>query len=352
MLQITQPSMLTVLISIGMGLGVWIIQKYLLPILNNKISSFLESKDFIVQAEVLRQYNNPIRHVLFLTGIYISISYLLQMNIWKIELFQKIYQSFIIAFFIIGIYHTLSHYAKNPSEWKLFNKEQMNEAIFPFLCRLGKVAVIFIGFTIISSLWGYNMNGFIAGLGIGGIALALGAKDVLSDLFGGMSVVLDKPFSIGDIISTEDNRLHGIVEDVNFRSTRLQTFNKERIYVPNSLLSNQPIYNYSRRDKRRMKFHLCLAPETSEEKMKVVMEKILGALMVHEGVDHENCIVFFDEYTPVSNNVLVRYYTNTSDYAEAMKIKEDINFSIMNILKEEDVLLSDANQNFIYHHKE
>lgn len=304
----------------------------------------LKQKDYNVQYQILHHYNNPLRFIVFLTGFYFALSYLLEVNLWNIEVLKKGYHSIVILSVFFGIYRLFSYYALHPDEWMLFNKEKMNQAIFPFLCRFGKVMVVFLAFTVILAQWGYNMNGFIAGLGIGGVALALGAKDVLSNIFGGTAVVLDKPFSIGDVISTEDRKLQGVVEDINFRSTRLRTFDKEMIYVPNALLANQPIYNYSRRDRRRVRFQLGLDLNTPGYQIRKVIDEIKSAIIEYENIESENFSVFFDEYTQTSINILVVYYTNSADYSESMKSKEEMNFIIVDILNKNGVTLAPAIQ--------
>jgi len=345
---IQTPSIWQIGTFIFLILAFWVIQRFALNPLLQKFALILKDKEYNVQYEFLHHYNKPLRYVFLFTGLYVSLSYLFGMNLWKIEALGKLFDSFLILCGFLGVYHLLSYYAVHPAEWKLFNKEKMNEAIFPFLCRFGKVAVFFLAFTVVSAQWGYNMNGFIAGLGIGGIALALGAKDVLSNIFGGTAVVLDKPFAIGDVISTEDKRLQGIVEDINFRSTRLQTFEKEIIYVPNSLLANQPIYNYSRRDRRRVRFHLGLSLDTPGIKVRNVIDDIKSSLIEHEGVDSQSFNVFFDEYTQTSLDILIVYFTNSADYTEYIKIKEGVNFIVMNILKNHEATLAPAIQHMNY----
>lgn len=337
-----------IIVFISMILGIWLFQQYALNPLIQKFNHHLKQKDYNVQFEIVHHYNKSFRYIFFVTGFYFAVSYLLDINVWEIDHLKKIYHSFVILCLFLGIYRLLSYYAEHPDEWNLFNKEKMNSAIFPFVCRFGKVAIVFLAITVISTQWGYNMNGFIAGLGIGGIALALGAKDILSNIFGGTAVVLDKPFSIGDVISTEDKRLQGTVEDINFRSTRLRTFDKEMIYVPNALLANQPIYNYSRRDRRRIRFHIGLSLDTPGYKIRNVMDEIKKAIMEHDHLENENFSVFFDEYTQTSLNILVVYFTNSADYTLSMKAKEDMNFIVMDILRKNEVSLAPAVQSMNY----
>jgi MscS family membrane protein len=342
------PTVIKIVLFVLMVVAMWVFQQYVLNPIIEKLVNYLKEKGRNVQKEILHHYNNSFRSIFFVSGLIFALSYLLSVNMWDIQNLKKLYHSFLILCLFLGIYRLFSYYAQHPDEWNLFNKEKMNSAIFPFICRFGKVAVVFLAFTVISAQWGYNMNGFVTGLGIGGFALALGAKDVLSNIFGGTAVVLDKPFSIGDVISTEDSRLQGTVEDINFRSTRIRTFDKEMIYVPNSLLANQPIYNYSRRDRRRVQFHLGLSLETPGYQVRKVMDAIKTAIIQHAGVESEDFSIFFDEYTQTSLNILVVYYTSSADYSQAMKAKEEINFIVMDILKENEIALAPAVQHMTY----
>ena len=100
---------------------------------------------------------------------------------------------------------------------------------------------------MVAQEWDYRIDGFIAGLGLGGLAFSLAAKDTLSNVFGGLVVILDKPFSIGDWIKTPS--VEGTVEDISFRSTKVRTFAQALVTVPNATLANEPVTNWTRMGK-------------------------------------------------------------------------------------------------------
>jgi len=322
--------------------GTWAFQFFLLKKIFNKISEKFEQRGLLFESHALKMFNRSIRYTLLVTIFFYSLHFFTNIQFWEIPLLMKLYKSLLIILFVSGIYRLLGFYAEHPEEWKLFNKEKMTHLLFPFLCRFGKYTALFMAFVMIANEWGYAMNGFLTGLGIGGIALALGTKDVLSHIFGGMAVALDKPFSIGDLISTEDKQIQGFVEDMNFRSTRIRTFDKAVIYVPNALLANKAIFNYTRRDKRRVRFHIGIDLNTPEDKIRTLIDRIHGEIFSHPGVSEDNVNVFVDEYTQTALNILILYYTNTADFADAMYTKQEINLAIRKILDEEGIPLSPA----------
>src|SRR5690606_15315239 len=102
--------------------------------------------------------------------------------------------------------------------------------------------IMAIGAAIIADEFGYNINGFVAGLGLGGLAISLAAKDALANLFGGIIIITEKPFTIGQWIQTPS--VEGIVEGISFRSTKIRTFAQAIVTVPNNTLANEPITNW------------------------------------------------------------------------------------------------------------
>ncbi|MDZ4957112.1 mechanosensitive ion channel, partial [Clostridium perfringens] len=139
----------------------------------------------------------------------------------------------------------------------------------------------------------FGFTGFIAGLGISGIAFALMAQDAFSNLFGGMIIVLDRPFAIGDWIQTA--QVEGIVEDITFRSTKIRTFSMAVATVPNSKLANENIINWTQRKLRRIHFKFTIKYDTEVEKIKSCVDKIESKLKDHEKVDKDLIIVSFND---------------------------------------------------------
>jgi MscS family membrane protein len=188
---------------------------------------------------------------------------------------------------------------------------------------------------MIAEEWGFNINGFIAGLGLGGLAFALAAKETVSNLFGGIVIVTEKPFTIGDWIKTPS--VEGTVEDITFRSTKIRTFAQALVTVPNSTLANEPIINWSKMGKRQITFHLGVTYSTSREQLQTIARRIELMLIEHKEIHNDTIIVRFDRFNESSLDIYLYFFTNVTSFADYLSIKEDVNFRIMAILEEEGV---------------
>jgi MscS family membrane protein len=206
--------------------------------------------------------------------------------------------------------------------------------------------VVALTISIVAYEWGYNINGFVAGLGLGGLAIALAAKDTLSNLFGGLVIITETPFTIDDWIKTPS--VEGTVEDINFRSTKIRTFEQAVVTVPNSTLANEPITNRSRMGKRRITFKLSLDIRTPKDKLLAVAADIRELLADHTEIDKETSLVHFYEFAPSSLDLLLYFFTKTTTYQEWLEVREDINTQILAILETQKVLLGVHSQKIYY----
>lgn len=209
----------------------------------------------------------------------------------------------------------------------------LNETVIPFVSNVIKWVIVSLAVVLIISELGYPISGFITGLGLGGLAFALAAQETVANIFGGIVILLDKPFIIGDWIRTPS--VEGVVENINLRSTRIRTFAQALVVMPNSQLSNEPITNWTKMGKRRAKFSIGLTYSTSKETLKSCADKIEKMLYNHDEVDKEFIAVKFDQFNDSSLDILVYFFTNCIEWQDYMRIKEDINYKIMEIVEEE-----------------
>ena len=210
--------------------------------------------------------------------------------------------------------------------------------MFKFILKgIRFIVYVIAGFIVITELE-FNLNGLVAGLGIGSVVITLAAQDTAKNLFGGLVIFLDKPFVVGDWIQVD--KFEGTVEDITFRSTRVRTFENSVVNIPNAVIANDSIINWSRMEKRRNKVNLCLDLDTPLEKVQKVQQRIKEMLRQHDDVIDDTIIVRFDNITDNGINLLVCSYTNSVDYASFLEEKEKINLKIMQILKEENVELA------------
>lgn len=322
----------------------WILQRYLLKYISKKYIQHLNKNNMKLRSQIVVCYEKQIRYFIFTLSTFIAANFILKYDFFDNTIALNLMKCLGFIFFFTGLINICSSVDKNSVALKEHYSLKIENIMLSFFSKIVKVLLIFILFGLVAYQWGYDINGLIAGLGIGGLAIALGAKDLLSNIFGGIAIVFDKPFSIGDWIST-DKDIEGHVEDINFRSTRIRTFDKSIIYIPNSLLANQPIYNMTRRNGRRIRFFVSLSQDTSSEKVITIIERIRTFIINNENIENDKLYIAFDQITQQGIDILIQYHSKTVDYSEVLKIKQEVNFEILRIVNEENCKITIPSQN-------
>ena len=205
--------------------------------------------------------------------------------------------------------------------------------------EINKVLIyIFAGFLMLSEL-GYNISGFITGLGISGVVITLAAQDTAKSMIGGLALFIDKPFKTGDYIKVGD--YEGTVEDIKFRSTSIRTIENSVLHIPNSEVASLAIINYSEMEKRRYYTRLTLELDTPLEKVEMTRRKIEEMLRKREDIIQDGSIsVRFQEISDNGYDFIVMAYFYETGYLEYLHCKEEVNYKIINILQNENVELA------------
>ena len=289
-------------------------------------------------SELLQQFfyafERPLRWLFVVIGVYVAVGffpYISQSNELFVQ-FIRISQIVLIAWGFNNLAANSKQLFEHLSEKTKF---KIDDILIPFISRGVQVVVFAISVIIIVEEFGYNISGFIAGLGLGGLAFALAAQDALKNLFGGVVIITEKPFDLGDWIATPS--VEGTVEDISFRSTKVRTFAHALVVVPNSTLADQPITNWSEMGKRRINFNLGVEYDTPREKLQRVVDRIKHLLLNHEDIHQETIFVTFDEYGENSLDIMLYFFTKTTVWGEYLDVKQEMNFRIMQILEEEGV---------------
>ncbi|MFU0832372.1 MAG: Mechanosensitive ion channel family protein [Oscillospiraceae bacterium] len=205
--------------------------------------------------------------------------------------------------------------------------------LFPFLSKTLRFLILCLAILIVAQEWDYSISGLLAGLGLGGLAFALAAQDMLSNLFGGLVIFLDRPFVIGDWIQTDSTE--GTVEDINFRSVKVRTFSQAVVTIPNSKLVDRPVTNFSRMGKRRVTFTIGLKYGTTEHQIRSCKNRIRQMLLENENVDPETIIVVFNSIGESSLDLMLYFFTKTTNWQKYLEVREDIYYNILRIIEEE-----------------
>ncbi|MCB0391579.1 MAG: mechanosensitive ion channel family protein [Bdellovibrionales bacterium] len=214
-------------------------------------------------------------------------------------------------------------------------ESELDDQLVPLISKSLRVFVAVIGVLVTIQNLGFNVMSLLAGLGLGGLAFALAAKDTAANLFGSIMILIDQPFKVGDWIRT--NNAEGTVEEVGFRSTRIRTFYDSVISLPNSLLANEKIDNMGQRKYRRVKTFLGLTYDTTPEKMEAFLEGLKNILNAHPHVRKDYYHVIFDGYGEFSLNILLYYFLEVPNWNQELLGKQNINLEILRLAKEIDV---------------
>lgn len=215
-----------------------------------------------------------------------------------------------------------------------FNK--FDDVLVPMLKKTTKVLVVALGTIFVAHSLTFDIASILAGLGIGGLAVALAAKDTISNLFGSVTVIIDRPFQIGDYVSLEKN-LEGTVEQVGFRSTRLRTPYNSLVTIPNSVLANMAIDNYGMRRLRRYKTFLQLEYGTPLTKIEEYCECIRELIDSNPLIQKESAIVTLFEVSSSSLDIMLSIFFITDNNKIELAERHKFIYEILAIAEKVEV---------------
>ncbi|MCP4678842.1 MAG: mechanosensitive ion channel family protein [Deltaproteobacteria bacterium] len=208
---------------------------------------------------------------------------------------------------------------------------KLDDQLVPIVRRSSKVFLFVIGVVLILQNLGYSVGSLLAGLGIGGVAVAMASKDTIANLFGSLVVFLDKPFHIGDWI--EMGAVEGTVEEVGLRTTRVRTFANSLVTVPNLKFTTNTINNWSRMKKRRIKMTVGVKCSASAEQMDELVLKLREIIDTDEKIRNDFYLVNFDNLGPSSFDVFIYCFTQTTNWAEFLQAKQEFLLKIIKCVR-------------------
>ncbi len=205
-----------------------------------------------------------------------------------------------------------------------------------WLTKALKIVFIVIGAAAILELWGISVGPIVAGLGLFGVAVGLGAQDLFKNLIAGFLILTEKRFLPGDWIKV-DGVVEGTVEEVNFRSTLVRRFDKGPVYVPNSKLADNAVTNFSRMTHRRIYWIIGVRYDATTAQLQEIRDKVLDYVMTHLEYAHPPEVSTFmrvDKFGPSSIDFMLYCFTKTTNWGEWLRLKEDLAFKIKEIVAE------------------
>lgn len=297
-------------------------------IINNVIRRIIRKTSFSWDDDLLDSIENPAGFI-FLIAYFIASYSNLQFSVTVNHYLSGILQ-ISISVGVIWLFYNLSDvFTKYLQVITARTDNKLDDQLVPLIRKTLRFFIVVMGVIIMFQNMGYNVASIIAGLGIGGLAVALAAKDTLANFFGSVTIFIDKPFRIGDYIYVND--IAGTVEDVGFRSTRIRTFYDSLVSVPNSKIADSNIDNRGVRRYRQMKTYLNLTYSTTPEQMEAFVEGIKAIIKANKYIRKDLYEVHFNEFGAHSLNVLVYVFFAVSDWSNELQQRHNFLLEIMRL---------------------
>ncbi|HGN1706775.1 TPA: mechanosensitive ion channel family protein [Providencia rettgeri] len=204
------------------------------------------------------------------------------------------------------------------------------------VARVFKTSMIVVMVLLFGEHFGMSLSGLMAFGGIGGIAIGMAGKDILSNFFSGLMLYFDRPFNIGDWVSSPDRNIEGTVVEIGWRITKIITFDHRPLYIPNSVFSSISVENPGRMTNRRIKTEIGLRYEDAD-KIGVIVDDIRTMLQQDENIDTgQTLLVYFDAFADSSLNIMVYCFTKTTVWADWLAAQQTVYLKIIDIVKRHD----------------
>jgi|688.fasta_scaffold02645_16 MscS family membrane protein len=295
---------------------------------------FSDRRFHTVFTEILHK---PFVQLINLLALYLAFQHLRFPESWNMAVVSEFGVKWIInvLYTILLIFAFSNLFLKGVEFWEYVIHHQEEATISPdlatFIKRFAQV-IIFVGafFTILAKAFEVNITAVVTSLGIGGLAIALAAQDTLANLIASFIIYLDKPFKVGEIVELGDIR--GVVEKIGFRTTRIRTFDKSLLIVPNKKIIDSNLNNISQSNQRRVRFNIGLTYQSTPQNILQIIEEIKKAISAQNPATAEEMTVRFVDFDSSSLSILVIYYVNSNEYEKMVEVKEKINVRIMEIV--------------------
>lgn len=200
------------------------------------------------------------------------------------------------------------------------------------VARVLKVVIVMLVFLLYGEHFGMSLSGLLTFGGIGGIAIGMAGKDILSNLFSGVMLYFDRPFKIGDWVSSPDRKIEGTVDEIGWRITKITTFDQRPLYIPNAVFSSISLENPGRMTNRRISTNIGLRYEDADKVAQIVRD-IRDMLKADDAIDqHQTTLIYFDGFGDSSLNIMVYCFTKTTDWAKWLEAQQEVYLRIITIV--------------------
>jgi MscS family membrane protein len=318
-------------VAVFIFLGFLILRRLFSRIIVHRISLFIQKTSSSLDDAALEVLSKPVSFIPVVLGVYFATDYLNlsgNLEIFTDRLVRSLI-AFVIFWGLVKLVQPLSVLLRGLE--KIFTTPMVE-----WLIKAVNIAFIFIGGATILEIWGIKIGPIIAGLGLFGVAVALGAQDLFKNLISGILVIGEKRFHPGDWIKV-DGVVEGTVESIGFRSTVVRRFDKAPVYVPNSKLSDNSAINFSAMTHRRIYWMIGVEYRTTVGQLRIIRDRIEEYILGSEAFAHPPEVATFvriDRFSDSSIDIMLYCFTRTTVWGEWLEIKEQLAYRIKEIVKE------------------
>ncbi len=334
-----------ILISLGILVVFLLFGRPLATLMIKVLTLFTSRTHNHIDDAIVKAFRRPLTALMMVIGLFLALA-IMPFPKAVYPFFDSVERTFVVLLIGWGLVNLTTSTDLFFHQFSRKFQVKFDQIVIPFISNILKFVILALMVTMIAYDWGYNISGLVAGLGIGGLAVALAARDTISNLFGGVVIITEIPFTIGDWIMTPS--VEGTVENISFRSTRIRTFAQALVTVPNSTLANEPITNWSKMGKRRLTFNVALSLDTHESQLTKLLASLREMLLADDRVDNETIIVQFNQFTHNGLDLYFYFFTKTTDWLKWLEAREAINLKILSLLEAHGVSLAYPAQKVLY----
>jgi MscS family membrane protein len=300
----------------------------------NQLKNFVATTETALDNEILAALDSPIKLVFIVVGFYLA-TVVLNLPAEIDEFLTPLIRSLVAFTLFWALFRGVEPLSVFIDKLTVSFGAELAQALKNFFIKGLKIFVVLIGLTVVLNEWGINVIGLLASLSIAGAAVALAAKETLSNIFSSLTIIFDKMFKPGDWIMTPE--VEGIVEEIGSRATKIRTFSKAIVTVPNATLVNSAVTNWSNMTNRRIKMRLGLEYRTRRDQITAITQRIKDYLQNHPDIETSKVVtfVYLVEFNESSIDILLYYFTKTTNWQEWLRIREENMLEFMKIVEEE-----------------
>jgi len=319
-----------IIVSLVIFLLFYLLRRLIARFILNRLSRIVSKTSNQIDDAVIEVLDGPLKFLPVVLGFFIASSYLDVSD--NNQDFLDLLNRSLITIFIFWLLHQLII----PFSFVIKNFEsKISKPLVDWTLKGLKILVIVLGSVAILELWGIRVGPVIAGLGLFGVAVALGAQDLFKNLISGIMILMEKRFTVGDVILVS-GEVEGVVEQIGFRSTLVRRFDSTPVMVPNYKFAEQSVTNYTRRHHRRIRWLIGLEYRTTIDQLKKIRDEINTLIEKDDNFAKNQNASFYvriDSFSDSSIDMLVQTFTVTNEWAEFLKIKENLAVKIIEIVE-------------------